>query len=573
MTAGDIAVVVAYLLLVFAVGSLFTKRAHTDTTSYFLSSRGLPWWIAGTSMVATSFSCDTPLYVTQLVRSGGISLNWQWWSFGIGGLFSAFLLARLWRRAEVVTDLELAEVRYGPREGAILRSVRAAWMALAINTIGMSWVLLAMAKIIAAVWGGPKWAGVIAAAALAVAYSFLAGFWGVVVTDVAQFVIALAGAIVLAIVAVNAAGGMEAIVAAVPADKIQLLPDIPAAALFSGEFWTSAFGGFIVYASFQWWANINADGGGKVIQRMSAARSEGHAFGATLWFNVAHYALRTWPWVIAALASLVLYPALADDEMAYPRMIVELLPSPWTGFLVAGLFAAFMSTIDTQLNWGASYLTHDIYRRWLAPDRSEKHYVRAAKLSMLVLIAVTAVIAQAIESVTEAFKFIIAFGAGTGPVLILRWFWWRVNAWAEIAAMIASTVISSAIYLSGVEMVFPLRVVTIAAGSALVWVPVMFATRPAPGDVLRGFLLKTRPPGAWKPVRRTFTREQPSGAPELRPQSIRNDLLGWLGGMLLTFGLMFAIGYALFAQWPLTALALALAVAGAVVVRRWWRTG
>ncbi|MCB2213220.1 Na+:solute symporter [bacterium] len=571
MTLADLAVVVGYLLIVFYIGARFTKRAHTDTDSYFLSSRGLPWWIAGTSMVATSFSCDTPLYVTKLVRSEGIALNWQWWSFGIGGLFSAFMLSRLWRRAKVVTDLELAEIRYGGKGGAILRTFKAGWMALLINTIAMSWVVLAMAKIIAAVWGGPKWAGVLGAAALAVSYSFMAGFWGVVVTDVAQFVVALVGAIVLAIVAVNAAGGMESILAVVPYEKIQFLPDMPQfASPASLKFWTSAFGGFVVYASIQWWANINSDGGGKVIQRMSAAKSEGHAFAATLWFNVAHYALRTWPWVLAALASLVLYPNLADDEMAYPKMIVELLPSPWTGFLVAGLLAAFMSTIDTQLNWGSSYLTHDLYRRWIAPNKSEKHYLWAAKASMLLLLVITALIAQMIDSVTEAFKFIIAFGAGTGPVLILRWFWWRVNAWAEIAAMIASTVISTWIYLSGVEMEFQLRIMVIAFGSALVWLPVMAWTPASSGTTLRRFYLRIQPPGAWRKIRWQFTPETLYNHGHKHRPFLKHDFVGWLGGMMLTFGLMFGIGHAIFGNWLLMVGWFAAVFMGLGMVGWWW---
>jgi len=363
---------------------------------------------------------------------------------------------------------------------------------------------------------------------------------------------------------------MDAIIAVVPADKLQLLPTMPPDSIFSGEFWTGAFGGFIVYASIQWWANINSDGGGKVIQRMSATKNEAHAFGATLWFNIAHYALRTWPWIIAALASLVLYPDLADHEMAYPMMIVDVLPSPWTGFLVAGLVAAFMSTIDTQLNWGASYLTHDMYRRWIAPNKSEKHYIGAAKVSMLILIALTAIIAQMIDSVTEAFKFIIAFGAGTGPILILRWFWWRVNAWSEIAAMVASTVISTWIYASGVEMSFPLRIVTIAFGSALVWLPVLFLTPASDGDTLRAFYLKIHPPGAWKRIRWQFEPETLYDIAGHKPAYMKHDLIGWFGGLLLTFGLMFGIGYAIFSDWLPMVGSIVAAVVGLGMVARWW---
>lgn len=568
MATSDLLVILFYLVAIFLLGAMFTRRAHESTDSYFLSARKLPWWIAGTSMVATSFSCDTPLYVTKLVRSGGISLNWQWWSFAIGGLFSAFLLARLWRRAEVVTDVELTELRYGKGAGSVLRLVRAGWMALAINTISMSWVLLAMAKIIGVVWGGPKWGGVLAATFLAVSYSFMAGFWGVVVTDVAQFVIALLGAVVLAFFAVNAAGGMAPIIAAAGPDRLSFIPKIPAESILTSHFWVSAFGGFVIYASIQWWANINSDGGGKVIQRMSAAKNEAHAFGATLWFNVAHYAIRTWPWVIAALASLVIFPNMVDDELAYPQLILTVLPSPWKGVLIAGLVAAFMSTIDTQLNWGSSYLTHDLYRRWMNPGKSEKHYLWAAKVAMLLLIVITAFISYQITSVTEAFKFLIAFGAGTGPVYILRWFWWRIHAWSEIAAMVASTVVASAIYILNPPIPFPLRVVVIAALSAALWVPLTFWVRGAPVEQLVDFYRRTRPPGAWGPVRRAWLEMD---GPQPVQKGMRMDLIAWAGGVCLTLGLTFAIGQIILGVWADAVLSLIIALAGGGVVIAWMK--
>lgn len=569
MATSDLITIAIYLIIIFALGAMFTRRAHESTDSYFLSARKLPWWIAGTSMVATSFSCDTPLYVTKLVRSGGISLNWQWWSFAIGGLFSAFLLARLWRRAEVVTDIELTELRYGKGAGSVLRMVRAGWMALTINTISMSWVLLAMAKIIGVVWGGPKWGGVLAATLLAIGYSFMAGFWGVVVTDVAQFLIALIGAIVLAVFAVNAAGGMEPILAAAGSERLTLIPSIPADGFLTAEFWTGAFGGFVIYSSFQWWANINSDGGGKVIQRMSAAKNEAHAFGATLWFNIAHYALRTWPWVIAALASLVIFPDLIDDELAYPKLILEVLPSPWKGVLIAGLVAAFMSTIDTQLNWGSSYLTHDLYRRWINPGRSEKHYLVAAKVAMILLIGLTAVISYQITSVTEAFKFLIAFGAGTGPVYVLRWFWHRIHAWSEIAAMVASTLVASAIYLLNPPIPFPLRVVVITLISAVFWVPITFWVKGTTQEVLVAFYRRTRPPGAWGPIRRAWLAED---GPQPVQKSMRADLIAWIGGVCLTIGLTFAIGQVLLGAWADAILSLIIALAGGGVVFAWMRS-
>ncbi len=566
MEISDFAAIAIYLALIFSIGLAFTRRAHRNTDSYFLSGRSLPWWIAGTSMVATSFSCDTPLYVTRLVRSGGIWLNWQWWSFAIGGLFGAFLLARLWRRAKVVTDVELTELRYGAGAGRVLRLVRAGWISLIINTITMSWVVLAMSKIIGAVWGGPKLAGVLLAAALAVVYSLLAGFWGVVITDVAQFIIALAGAVVLAIFSVNAAGGMENILAVAGPERITLIPAFPEGGLFSADLWMGAFGGFLIYSSIQWWANLNSDGGGKVIQRMSAAKNEAHAFGATLWFNLAHYALRTWPWVIAALASLVILPNIKDDEMAYPMLMMIVMPSPWKGILIAGLIAAFMSTIDTHLNWGSSYLTHDLYRNWLRPGRSEKHYIRVAKVAMSLLIVLTVLMAYMMTSVTEAFKFLIAFGAGTGPVYILRWFWWRIGAWGEISAMAASTVISSALYLFWPEVPFTLKVVMITAGSAAVFVPVTFLTRPAPMKTLVEFYRRTRPSGAWGPGRAALARESgdiTGGA------SIGLDAIGWMGGVGLTLGATFAGGLFIFGRMEPGITASLVAVAGGIVVA-WW---
>jgi Na+/proline symporter len=302
---------------------------------------------------------------------------------------------------------------------------------------------------------------------------------------------------------------------------------------------------------------------------MSAARDERHAFGATVWFNVAHYALRTWPWVIVALASLVVLPDLVDAENAYPLMIMTVLPSPWKGILLAGLFAAFMSTIDTQLNWGSSYLTNDLYRRWLAPGRTEKHYLVAAKMFMVLLIAITATMAYFVQSVTEAFKFLIAFGAGTGPVYILRWVWWRVNAWGEITAMAASTVISSAVYLAFPEIPFPLKVVTITLGSALLWVPVTLLTRPVDGEVLAEFYARTRPPGAWRAVRMRWLES--AGPQPMARGELAGDLAGWIAGTALVLGLTFGIGALTLLRPVDGALWLLLAAAGGVGMALWMR--
>ena len=536
MTFPDWTITFIYLAAIIAGGIYFTRRAHKGLAEYFLTGRSLPWWIAGTSMVATSFSCDTPLYVTKLVRTGGIWLNWQWWSFLIGGMLAAFLLSRMWRRAEVLTDVELTELRYSGAGAKALRGFRAFYLAIPINCIAMGWVLLAMAKINAAALGWPKWASLAVFSAAAFSYSLLAGFWGVVITDIAQFALALIGSIVLAFFAVKAAGGMEEVIGYIssrPETYSDTLSFIPA--VNSGETGTllsAAFIGFLTYNLVQWWANINSDGGGKVIQRISACRDERHALGSVLWYNFAHFVLRSWPWIIAALASIKLYPHLADPEAAYPKMMMEILPTGFRGLVVASLIAAFMSTIDTQLNWGASYLVSDLYRRFIAPGRSEKHYLWAAKWALLLLIILAGLTAYFIESVTEAFKFIIAFGAGTGPVYILRWFWWRINAWSEISAMIASSVISVSLY-AATDIDYALKVLITAAGSAVVWLIVSYLTPPVDKSTLRTFYLRVKPGGAWNPVK--------SGL-EVKPEPLGGALLNWLLGASALVGYLVGVG-------------------------------
>ena len=536
ISALDWWVIIAYLLVIIAGGVYFTRRANRGLSEYFLTNRSLPWWIAGTSMVATSFSCDTPLYVTKLVRTGGIYLNWQWWSFLIGGMLSAFLLAKLWRRAEVLTDVELTELRYGGTGAKILRGFRALYFAIPINGIAMGWVLLAMAKIAAVAFGWPKWQSILIFSTAALSYSMLAGFWGVVVTDLVQFVLAIIGATAVAYFAVEAAGGMESIISYISSqpdisrDTLNFVPSFNIGA--AGDWLTPAVIGFLTYNLVQWWANINSDGGGKVIQRINACKNENHALGAALWYNFAHFALRSWPWIIAALASIKLYPHLADPEMAYPKMIMELLPAGIKGLAIASLAAAFMSTIDTQLNWGASYLVNDFYKRFLNPGRSEKHYIGAAKAAVILLMFIAGLAAYFTESVTEAFKFIIAFGAGTGPVYIIRWFWWRINAWSEISAMLASSAISITLY-SFTAMAFPVKVLIIAGGSAVVWISVIYLTPAVNIEILREFYRRVRPGGNWKPVRKETG---------LNPEPVKSALVNWMLGTAGLIGYVIAVG-------------------------------
>jgi SSS family solute:Na+ symporter len=553
------------------VGVVMTRRAHRSTEEYFLAGRVLPWWIAGTSMVATSFSCDTPLYVTKLVRTVGVYENWQWWCFGIGSLFATFFLAPLWRRAKVLTDVELTALRYGTGTASrLLRGFRALWLALPINVIAMGWVILAMAKINAAAVGWDKLDSILLFVGLTFFYTLLSGLWGVALTDLVQYVIAQGGAIIFAAYAVRQVGGLSALHSALAAslktpDVLRVAPSPGLGGLFSADFWTPAFTGFITYVFVTWWANVNSDGGGKVIQRQNSCKNEQHALLATLWYSLTNLALRTWPWVLVALSSMILYPSLADPEMAYPKLMMELLPFGLKGLLLASLLAAFMSTISAQLNWGASYLAHDFYRPFVAPGRSERHYLWASKAATIVVLIGAGLAAYLTESVTEAFKFIIAFGAGTGPVYVLRWFWWRINAWSEISAMIASSLIT--LVLVAFPLSYGVRLLTITFGSMLIWIPVTLLTRAAPMEVLAEFYRRTKPVGSWEAVRqwsRAHGQITPHASPVTRP------LAGWLWGMALVIGLTLAIGYTVLLRPLPAAIWFVVSIIGAIGL---WKAG
>jgi len=567
----DWAIIIAYNVLSLIVGVVMTRRAHRSTEEYFLAGRALPWWIAGTSMVATSFSCDTPLYVTKLVRTVGVYENWQWWCFGIGSLFATFFLAPLWRRAKVLTDVELTALRYGSgATSRLLRGFRALWLALPINVIAMGWVILAMAKINAAALGWDKLDSIFLFVGLTFFYTLLSGLWGVALTDLVQYVIAQGGAIIFAVYAVREVGGLSALKTALATtlktpDALSMAPAPGAGGIFSADFWTPAFMGFVTYVFVTWWANVNSDGGGKVIQRQNSCRNEQHALLATLWYSLTNLAFRTWPWVLVALCSMILYPALADPEMAYPKLMMQILPFGLKGLLLASLLAAFMSTISAQLNWGASYLVHDFYRPFLVKGRSESHYLWAGKVATTVVLAGAGLAAYLTESVTEAFKFIIAFGAGTGPVYVLRWFWWRINAWSEISAMVASSAIT--LLLLSVPLSYGARLLTITFGSALIWIAVTIFTRPAPMEVLAEFYRRTRPVGIWGAVRqwsRAHGQITPHATGMTRP------LAGWLWGMALVLGLTLAIGYALLLHPLPAAIWFTVSIIGAIGL---WRAG
>jgi SSS family solute:Na+ symporter len=559
----DWIIVVLYIVLIMGVGLALMRRAHRGTTDYFLSGRSLPWWIAGTSMVATSFSVDTPLLVTGWVRTGGIQQNWLWWSLAISGMVAVFALSRLWRRAQVVTDVELTERRYSGRSAQWLRAFRGFWLSVPVNVIAMALVLRAMGKVVEAVVGCPPELSLPIAGGVAFIYALLAGLWGVVITDFVQFFIALGGAVVFAIFAVEHVGGMGAMIDSLSSgDLLNFFPHPSVGtSIWHGAFWTPAVVGLAVYSLIQWWAYLNSDGGGKIIQRMSASKDEQHAMLGVLWFNIAHYVIRPWPWILVALASLIVYPEIADPEMAYPKLMVDILPAGWLGLLIAGFLAAFMSTIDTQLNWGSSYLINDIYRRFVKTGAPDKHYLLASKVSVLVLSIMTVGVALVIDSVRGAFMFILAFGAGTGAVYILRWFWWRINAWSEISAMIASTIISSTLYLvnryAGAGVSYPAIITITAFGSAVIWVAVTLITHPVPRHHLQVFYLMTRPWGAWGPIKSSLTipmATAPGG------EGWRAVLWCFLGSVGL-FGLLLGIGKVLLGSPVIGIWMLVIAVA------------
>ncbi|MBI4247462.1 MAG: Na+:solute symporter [Candidatus Rokubacteria bacterium] len=507
LTAVDWAVIAAYFVASIAVALLYSRRARASSEEFFVSGRALPWWLAGTSMVATTFAADTPLAVTGLTAKYGIAGNWLWWSFVMSGMLTAVLYARLWRRAGVMTDAEFAEIRYSGRAAAFLRAFRACYLALPVNAIIIGWVTAAMAKILGLTLGIGKWEATIGLFVLTGLYSTLSGLWGVVVTDFFQFILAMTGCIALAWFALVAVGGLGGLLAALharfPDDApLRLVPDFDSA-------WMPALT-FFVYLAVNWWASwypgAEPGGGGYVAQRILSARDERHALLAALWFNIAHYVLRPWPWIIVALVSMVLYPGLADPESGYVKVMVDHLPPFWRGFLLAAFFAAYMSTISTQLNWGASYLVNDVYRRFWARARAESHYVAIGRAATVLVMAVGGVATYFIDSVEGAWKFLLALGAGTGLVYLLRWYWWRINAWSEVSAMASAFVVSLVAQfgfgLSGDDpRGFARLLLLTTTVTTAVWLAVTYLTPPEPVECLRAFYARVRPGGpGWRAI-------------------------------------------------------------------------
>jgi Na+/proline symporter len=584
----DWSVIAAYFLFNFGIAIYYARRARGSTTEFFLSGRDVPWWLAGTSMVATTFAADTPLAVTGLVARNGIAGNWLWWNFVMSGMLTVFLYARLWRRAGVMTDIEFAELRYSGKPAAFLRGFRALYLGLPINCIILGWVNLAMVKIIEITLKLDKRHAmyvVIGMLLFTAFYTAISGLWGVLVTDLFQFVLKMAMVIVLAVLAVNAVGGIDSLKTKINAldaasaeagSRLAFFPSYDSA-------WMPAITLF-VFLAVNWWASwypgAEPGGGGYVAQRIFSAKNEKHGLLATLWFNIAHYALRPWPWILTALASVILYPQLADKESGYIQTLVDpnVFPTYLRGFMLAAFAAAYMSTIGTQLNWGASYVINDFYRRFVERTGSERHYVIASQVVTLILMVASLIVTFYLESISGAWKLLLVTGAGTGTVLLLRWFWWRINAWSEVSAMITAAVVSLSLQLvwkwdSDKPREFAYLMLVTVAITSVVWIAVTFLTRPEPIETLTVFYRRVRPEGpGWNRVAAIagFAGAHAEGR-------LATQFFNWFLGCALIYGSLFGIGKLIFKEWLTALVYLAVAVSAGLLIswnlsRVGWKT-
>jgi len=595
----DWAIVAAYFLLSAGIGFAFTKKGGESLNEYFLSGRQVPWWLAAASMVATTFAADTPLVVTGLVATKGVAGNWLWWCLAMSGMLTVFFFARLWRRAHVMTDIEFAEIRYSGKPASFLRGFRAIYLGVFVNLIIVGWVTKAMIKILTISLGVNPYVAVGICFVITVAYSVAAGMWAVLWTDLVQFVIKMTAVIVLAVFSVKAVGGMDALKTKVTAHfgtdaVLSVMPVNTSGGGFAGYAWMPllALG---VFLFVQWWAawypGAEPGGGGYVAQRIFSAKSERDGVLATLAFQVAHYALRPWPWIITGLATVVLYPNgigdTGDKEGAYVQAFVDLLPTPWRGLMMAGFCAAYMSTVATQLNWGASYLVNDVYRRFIRKEATEKHFVGVSRVATVVLFLLSIIITSQLSSVEQAWKFLIGLGAGTGLVYMLRWYWWRINAWSEISAMVASFVVFSitggalgtvmhSLGLVDAADAFTPAFIRDAGGNAdaivllitvgittVVWVTATMMTQPEPASVLEAFYKRVRPGGpGWTAIsaKLGFGAEPIAGG--------KLAWVNWFAGVVAVYATLFGIGKIIFGELGLGLLMLLVAVGSFVWIAR-----
>jgi Na+/proline symporter len=590
-------VIVLLSLLICFVPALFVgKRAGRSTSEFFVSGRAVPWWLAGLSMVATTFSSDTPNLVTDIVRRNGVAGNWVWWAFVLTGVSTVFFYARLWRRSGVMTDLEFYEVRYSGTPARAVRGFRAIYLGLFFNCMIMATVNLAAVKIAGVLFGLERWQTLLSIGLLNVVFATHSGLWGVLIIDMIQFVIKMSAVIAAAYFAVNApeVGGLAALIdklSATPGpggiNYLNILPDFT-------NHWDIALAVFIMPIAVQWWAvwypGSEPGGGSYVAQRMLASKSERDALGAVLFFNVAHYVLRPWPWILVGLASIVVYPQLSDlqralphvapgligHDIAYPAML-KFLPTGFIGLMVGGLIAANSSTILTHLNWGASYLVHDFYRQFVRSDAPERHYVVVARLVTVLLFLCSSATVYLLDTAKDAFDIILQIGAGTGLLYLVRWFWWRVNAWCEIVAMASSFGVSLLLLLlsrNGMAISTHAALLITIAVTTVCWVAAAYLAPPTDRATLVSFYRKVRPFGpGWAEVR-AIAGPLPD---EADPENIPMALLGWVTGCAAIWSALFAVGNFLYGR---TAAALVLTaifvVSGLTVTRivsRLWTGG
>lgn len=575
----DWIIIAAYFLFNLGIGLYYARRARGNTSEFFLSGRDVPWWLAGTSMVATTFAADTPLAVTGFVAKNGIAGNWLWWNFVMSGMMTVFLYARLWRRAGVMTDIEFAELRYSGKPAAFLRGFRALYLGLPINCIILGWVNLAMIKILKVTLEVDEYTATLILIGLLVFtafYTTISGLWGVLVTDLFQFVLKMGMVILLAVFAVNAVGGIDELKTKIMAldaasgqagSRLAFFPALDSV-------WMPTLTLF-VYLAVNWWASwypgAEPGGGGYVAQRIFSAKDERHGLLATLWFNIAHYALRPWPWILTALASLILYPDLVDKEAGYIQTLMDpnLFPTWMRGFMLAAFAAAYMSTIGTQLNWGASYVINDFYRRFAVREASEKHYVIASQVVTVLLMVISLIVTFQLDSIGGAWKLLLVTGAGTGTVLLLRWFWWRINAWSEVSAMIVAAAVSLFLQMylkwdSDQPRDFAYLMLVTVGITTVAWLAVTYMTAPEPRAKLISFYRRVRPEGpGWKPIAaEAGVVEKNSG------DSLTIQFVNWFLGCILIYASLFGIGKLIFKEWLEGIIWTALAViAGAIISR------
>lgn len=590
----DYLIIIVFFAITLSIGLYVSKKSGTDSNEFFLSGRTMPWWLLGVSMVATTFSTDTPNLVTDIVRTNGVSGNWVWWAFLLTGLLTVFVYAKLWRKSNVNTDIEFYEFRYGGAPARFLRKFRAIYLGVIFNVITMSAVTLAAIKIGGIMLGLEPWQTVVFGGVITVIFSAAGGFKGVVYTDFVLFFVAMGGAIGAAYYLVNLpeVGGVTALIANdAVAGKLSILPD------FSDK--QALITLFIIPLAVQWWSSwypgAEPGGGGYIAQRMLAAKDENHAIGATFFFNIMHYALRPWPWILVALASLVVYPDLASIQEAFPNItddklghdlaysaMLTKLPSGLLGLVLASLVAAYMSTISTQLNWGSSYVVYDFYKQMINPNASEKKLVLVGRISTVVLMVFSALLALVLQNALQLFEVLLVFGAGTGLIFILRWFWWRINAWSEITAMFASGIISillkltplgsvlfgneSGIFENYYEYPFVVLITTI------IWVGATFMTQPESKEVLQSFYKRIQPGGpGWSKVVREAKAEGKEIVHTKEGWSVPSGIVAMLLGCVMIYSCMFATGYWIYGDYRYAIVLTGIAMVSGFLMTKMWK--